>query len=100
MLHLASVVTRQAMEILRNMPKQTEGTYILSSREGRMPIKGVAKLFRTTLSSQKRAPPGHYEDLLTDVAQLSSPDTESESDITLTRQVSERYCACARRAVD
>jgi integrase len=42
----------QAMEILRNMPKPTEGPYILSSREGRIPIKGVAKFFRTTLSSQ------------------------------------------------
>jgi integrase len=42
----------QAMEILRNMPKPTEGPYILSSREGRMPSKNVAKFFRTTLSSQ------------------------------------------------
>lgn len=42
----------QAIEILRSMLKPTEGPYIISSRKGRMPIKGVAKFFRTTLSSQ------------------------------------------------
>ena len=49
-MHVTPLVP-QAMEILWNMPKPTGGPYILSSRDGRMPIKGVAKFFRTPLSS-------------------------------------------------
>jgi integrase len=48
----------QAVEILRRMPGPVDGPYILSSRGGRMPIKGVAKFFKSRLPDQIRANTG------------------------------------------
>jgi integrase len=48
----------QAIEILRRMPGPVDGPYILSSRGGRVPIKGVAKFFKSRLSDQIRANTG------------------------------------------
>jgi integrase len=42
----------QAVEILKRMPRPMKGPYILSSRAGSMPIKGVAKFFKTALADQ------------------------------------------------
>lgn len=42
----------QAVEILKRMPRPTEGPYILSSRAGRIPIKGVPKFFKTALAAR------------------------------------------------
>jgi integrase len=42
----------QAIEILRGLPRFTRGPYLLSSRSGEIPIRGVAKLFQTSLADQ------------------------------------------------
>jgi len=55
--HVVPLVS-QAVEILRRMPAPVDGPYILSSRAGRMPIKGVAKFFKSRLSDQIRANTG------------------------------------------
>jgi len=39
----------QAMEILKRIPKPKQGDYLLSSTDGRAPIQGVPKYFRTRL---------------------------------------------------
>jgi len=39
----------QAMEILKSIPKPKQGDYLLSSTDGRAPIQGVPKYFRTRL---------------------------------------------------
>jgi integrase len=46
--HVVPLVS-QAMEILRQIPKPKSGDYLLSSTEGRAPIQGVPKYFRTRL---------------------------------------------------
>jgi len=42
----------QAIELLQALPKPTRGPYLLSSRRGRVPIRGVAKFFKTSLADQ------------------------------------------------
>ncbi len=39
----------QAVQILKSIPKQRQGDYLLSSTNGRVPIQGVAKYYRTRL---------------------------------------------------
>jgi integrase len=39
----------QAMEILKRIPRPKQGDYLLSSTDGRAPIQGVPKYFRTRL---------------------------------------------------
>jgi integrase len=40
----------QALEILKRIPKPRKGEYLLSSTDGRVPIRGVAKYYRTRLA--------------------------------------------------
>jgi integrase len=46
--HVVPLVS-QAMEILKRIPKPKQGDYLLSSTDGRAPIQGVPKYFRTRL---------------------------------------------------
>lgn len=42
----------QAVEVLRGMPRPTTGPYILSSTGGSVPIRGIAKFYKTRLQAQ------------------------------------------------
>jgi len=42
----------QALDILRSLPKPTTGPYLLSSTGGRVPIRGIAKFYKTRLQAQ------------------------------------------------
>ncbi|MGH8217485.1 MAG: tyrosine-type recombinase/integrase [Steroidobacteraceae bacterium] len=46
--HVVPLVT-QALEIIRRIPEPGKGEYLLSSTEGRVPIQGVSKFYRTRL---------------------------------------------------
>lgn len=46
--HVVPLVS-QALEILKRIPKPRKGEYLLSSTEGRVPIQGVSKFYRTRL---------------------------------------------------
>jgi integrase len=47
--HVVPLVT-QALEILKRIPKPRQGEYLLSSTDGRVPIQGVSKFYRTRLA--------------------------------------------------
>lgn len=57
-IHVIPLV-QQAIEILRGIPRPTDGSYILS-RQGRVPIRGVGKFFKTYLADQMPANTGEY----------------------------------------
>lgn len=42
-------LVREAVEILRSLPRPRKGTYVLSSRDGIVKIAGVAKFYKTVL---------------------------------------------------
>jgi integrase len=47
--HVVPLVA-QALEILKRIPKPRKGEYLLSSTDGRVPIRGVAKYYKTRLA--------------------------------------------------
>lgn len=56
----------QAIEILKRIPKPTDGPYLLSTTNGRVPIQGFSKFYRTRLSDAIVANTGaHFPKRLT-----------------------------------